>query len=90
MWNVFDFSFIIIFLAYLGFRIKGLIHGDGSFSSISTSQRVTTCFLAASSKMGFDLLACGACILIPRLAFFAVSNNVVVLYDSTLNPVITS
>jgi hypothetical protein len=34
----------------------------------------------ASSEMAFDVLACGACILFPRLAFFAVSNNVVVLY----------
>ncbi|KAF8905041.1 receptor-activated Ca2+-permeable cation channel [Gymnopilus junonius] len=31
------------------------------------------------SDMAFDVLSCGACILIPRLAFFAVSNNVVVL-----------
>ncbi|KZT73077.1 hypothetical protein DAEQUDRAFT_684684 [Daedalea quercina L-15889] len=34
---------------------------------------------ADASEMGFDILACGACILFPRLAFFAVSNNVVVL-----------
>ncbi|KAF7327794.1 hypothetical protein MKEN_00359200 [Mycena kentingensis (nom. inval.)] len=33
----------------------------------------------AASDMAFDVLACGACILFPRLAFFAVSNNVVVL-----------
>ncbi|KDR76350.1 hypothetical protein GALMADRAFT_247756 [Galerina marginata CBS 339.88] len=32
-----------------------------------------------ASDMAFDVLACGACILIPRLVFFAVSNNVVVL-----------
>ncbi|GBE88279.1 hypothetical protein BKA93DRAFT_827390 [Sparassis latifolia] len=32
-----------------------------------------------SSDLAFDILACGACILFPRLAFFAVSNNVVVL-----------
>ncbi|KAF8518239.1 hypothetical protein JB92DRAFT_2903943 [Gautieria morchelliformis] len=32
-----------------------------------------------SSGVAFDILACGACILFPRLAFFAVSNNVVVL-----------
>ncbi|KAI0951035.1 hypothetical protein AcW1_008184 [Taiwanofungus camphoratus] len=62
MWNVFDTSFVIIFFAYLGFRIKGLTHGD-----------------ADASDMGFDILACGACILFPRLAFFAVSNNVIVL-----------
>ncbi|KAF8591195.1 hypothetical protein K439DRAFT_1650959 [Ramaria rubella] len=32
-----------------------------------------------SNSFSFDVLACGACILFPRLAFFAVSNNVVVL-----------
>ncbi|TFK40031.1 receptor-activated Ca2+-permeable cation channel [Crucibulum laeve] len=31
------------------------------------------------SDMAFDILSCGACILFPRLAFFAVSNNVVIL-----------
>ncbi|CCL98789.1 uncharacterized protein FIBRA_00794 [Fibroporia radiculosa] len=30
MWNVFDTSFVIIFFAYLGFRIKGLAHHDAS------------------------------------------------------------
>ncbi|KAI9460358.1 hypothetical protein F5148DRAFT_983294 [Russula earlei] len=33
----------------------------------------------SASDMGFDILACGACILFPRLAFFLVSNNVVIL-----------
>ncbi|KAF9777364.1 hypothetical protein BJ322DRAFT_465771 [Thelephora terrestris] len=33
----------------------------------------------SSSGLGFDILACGACILFPRLAFFAVKNKVVVL-----------
>ncbi|PFH52912.1 hypothetical protein AMATHDRAFT_138783 [Amanita thiersii Skay4041] len=33
----------------------------------------------ALSNMAFDILACGACILFPRLAFFVVSNNVVIL-----------
>ncbi|EJF64813.1 hypothetical protein BD309DRAFT_962257 [Dichomitus squalens] len=62
LWNVFDTSFIVIFLIYLGYRIKGLHDGD-----------------TAASDFSFDVLACGACILFPRLAFFAVSNNVVVL-----------
>ncbi|KAI0750131.1 hypothetical protein C8Q80DRAFT_1233043 [Daedaleopsis nitida] len=62
LWNVFDTSFVVIFLIYLGFRIKGLHTGD-----------------SAASDFAFDVLACGACILFPRLAFFAVSNNVVVL-----------
>ncbi|KAJ7227072.1 receptor-activated Ca2+-permeable cation channel [Mycena pura] len=62
MWNVFDTFFVLIFLIYVGMRIKGLAHGD-----------------TAVSGMAFDVLACGACILFPRLAFFAISNNVVVL-----------
>ncbi|KAH9972144.1 hypothetical protein BGW80DRAFT_1474791 [Lactifluus volemus] len=33
----------------------------------------------SASDLGFDILACGACILFPRLAFFLVSNNVVIL-----------
>ncbi|KAI0067204.1 hypothetical protein BV25DRAFT_1911871 [Artomyces pyxidatus] len=33
----------------------------------------------SASEWGFDILACGACILFPRLAFFMVSNNVVIL-----------
>ncbi|KAK0487093.1 receptor-activated Ca2+-permeable cation channel [Armillaria novae-zelandiae] len=61
-WNAFDFSFILIFLIYLGLRIRGISQGNPDYSDTA-----------------FDVLACGACILIPRLAFFAVSNNVVVL-----------
>ncbi|KAJ7284865.1 receptor-activated Ca2+-permeable cation channel [Mycena rebaudengoi] len=63
MWNVFDTSFVLVFLCYLVMRIKGLAYGDLN-----------------ASDMAFDILSCGACILFPRLAFFAVSNNVVVLY----------
>ncbi|KAF8962728.1 hypothetical protein BDZ97DRAFT_1920296 [Flammula alnicola] len=62
MWNAFDFAFIVIFVAYLTMRVRGLSNGD-----------------IAASDMAFDVLACGACILFPRLAFFAVSNNVVIL-----------
>ncbi|KAA1467684.1 hypothetical protein DENSPDRAFT_813509 [Dentipellis sp. KUC8613] len=62
MWNVFDTSFVIIFLLYLILRIRGLLIDSPS-----------------ASAWGFDILACGACILFPRLAFFVVSNNVVVL-----------
>ncbi|KAF9069875.1 hypothetical protein BDP27DRAFT_1324744 [Rhodocollybia butyracea] len=62
MWNVFDTTFIIIFLVYLILRIQGVVDGNH-----------------ASSEMAFDILACAACILFPRLAFFAVSNTVVVL-----------
>ncbi|KAF9466490.1 receptor-activated Ca2+-permeable cation channel [Collybia nuda] len=62
LWNVFDFSFVAIFLGYLMFRIQGLHHND-----------------IEASTLAFDILSCGACILFPRLAFFAVSNNVVIL-----------
>ncbi|RDB26026.1 Calcium channel YVC1 [Hypsizygus marmoreus] len=62
LWNVFDFSFIAVFILYLVLRIQGLHNND----------------LDASS-MAFDILSCGACILFPRLAFFAISNNVVIL-----------
>ncbi|CAK5268564.1 unnamed protein product [Mycena citricolor] len=33
----------------------------------------------ALSETAFDTLACGACILFPRLAFFAVSSNVIII-----------
>jgi hypothetical protein len=62
VWNVFDASFIVIYLLYLGLRIKGLLQDE-----------------AGLSELAFDILACGACILFPRLAFFAVRNNVVIL-----------
>ncbi|KAG0708233.1 hypothetical protein DFH29DRAFT_893785 [Suillus ampliporus] len=62
IWNVFDTSFVIIFLGYLLLRMKGLWDDD-----------------ANTSQLAFDLLACGCCVLAPRLAFYAISNNVVVL-----------
>ena len=34
MWNVFDTSFIIIFLLYIMLRIKGLATGDGEFRTL--------------------------------------------------------
>ncbi|EIN09997.1 hypothetical protein PUNSTDRAFT_67118 [Punctularia strigosozonata HHB-11173 SS5] len=62
MWNVFDTGFVLIFLAYFGFRLDGLLRG-----------------YPPSSELSFDILACGACILFPRLAFFAIKNNLVVI-----------
>ncbi|KAF8837769.1 hypothetical protein BDN67DRAFT_1071196 [Paxillus ammoniavirescens] len=62
VWSAFDTSFVLIFLAYVGLRIKGLSYDE-----------------ADTSKLAFDLLACGACILVPRLAFYAIANNVVIL-----------
>ncbi|KAH7884627.1 hypothetical protein F5I97DRAFT_2038545 [Phlebopus sp. FC_14] len=34
---------------------------------------------ADTAQLALDLLACGGCILVPRLAFYAITNNVVVL-----------
>ncbi|KAF8556200.1 hypothetical protein OG21DRAFT_1437510 [Imleria badia] len=62
VWNAFDTSFVLVFLAYVGLRTKGLIYGD-----------------ADTSKLAFELLACAACIIVPRLAFYAIANNVIVL-----------
>ncbi|KAG8693097.1 hypothetical protein FRC09_010733, partial [Ceratobasidium sp. 395] len=31
------------------------------------------------NDLAFDILACGACILFPRLAFFAIKNNIIIL-----------
>lgn len=62
IWNVFDTSFVIIFLGYLALRVKGLWDDD-----------------AKISQLAFDLLSCGCCVLAPRLAFYAMSNNVVIL-----------
>lgn len=33
----------------------------------------------ATSRIAFDILACGGCILFPRLVFFAVANHVIIL-----------
>ncbi|KAI6025764.1 hypothetical protein F5J12DRAFT_810259 [Pisolithus orientalis] len=62
VWNAFDTSFVVIFLVYLGLRIKGLVTND-----------------ADASQLAFDILACAGCILVPRLAFYAITNNVVIL-----------
>ncbi|KAJ8586944.1 hypothetical protein M405DRAFT_822499 [Rhizopogon salebrosus TDB-379] len=62
IWNVFDTSFVLIFLGYLVLRVKGLWDND-----------------AKVSKFAFDLLACGCCVLVPRLAFYAISSNVIIL-----------
>lgn len=40
------------------------------------------------SETAFDVLACAACILFPRLAFFTVSNNVVILYVAQLHVIL--
>lgn len=34
---------------------------------------------ADTSQLAFDILACAGCVLVPRLAFYAITNNVVIL-----------
>ncbi|KAN0093050.1 hypothetical protein V8E55_003834 [Tylopilus felleus] len=62
VWNAFDTAFVLVFLAYVGLRTKGLVYHE-----------------AGTSKLAFDLLACVACVLVPRLAFYTIANNVIVL-----------
>jgi hypothetical protein len=38
----------------------------------------------ATSDLAFDILACGACIMFPRLVFFAIKDNLVILAVSAL------
>ena len=71
MWNVFDASFIIIFLLYIILRIKGLATGDGESrilerAGMQYTETETGLLSGSSSEFGFDILACGACILFPR------------------------
>ena len=69
MWNVFDTSFIIIFLLYIMLRVRGLATGDGKFQTLvldGNFLRLKRVLSESVSKFGFDILACGACILFPR------------------------
>ena len=65
MWNGVDVGFIIIFIAYLSLRIKGLTHNDRKRHSRSSFLKAQL-FAVAASEMAFDVLACGACLLFPR------------------------
>lgn len=101
MWNIFDTTFVVITAVYIVLRWKGLSTGDRELypsTSDSPPHPVGPLFtIGSTSDLGFDILACGACILFPRsdsdpfcfganlqvsvrLAFFMVSNNVVILY----------
>ena len=102
MWNVFDTAFVVTTALYLILRYKGLSSGSSELYLASTSDSLPHLVgplftIATASDLGFDILACGACILFPRsdsylfyfgvdlqlsirLAFFLVSNNVVILY----------
>lgn len=56
MWNVFDSSFIIIFLLYVMLRIKGLVTGDGEFRVLVNENLAKTemgVFLRGSIRPGF-------------------------------------
>ncbi|ELU40127.1 hypothetical protein AG1IA_05835 [Rhizoctonia solani AG-1 IA] len=41
------------------------------------------------NDLAYDILACGACILFPRLAFFAIKNNLIILALQVLSPALT-
>ena len=68
IWNVFDLSFVVVFIGYLTLRIKGLSHHDRKTGLLSISQPKPTAklYLVAASEMAFQVLCCGACILFPR------------------------
>lgn len=71
MWNIFDTAFIVITALYLILRSKGLSSGNSELYLVSTSDSpphpVGPLFtIASTSDLGFDILACGACILFPR------------------------
>lgn len=68
IWNVFDFSFVVVFIGYLTLRIKGLGHNDRKTSLLFILKPKLTAkiYLVAASEMAFQLLCCGACILFPR------------------------
>ena len=62
LWSFLDVLFSIIYIVYLALRLDGLRRTD-------ESARV------ASATTAFDVLGCGAPILIPRLAFNVMSEN---------------
>lgn len=71
MWNVFDTAFVVTTALYLILRYKGLSSGNCELYLVSTSDSsphlVGPLFtIASASDLGFDILACGACILFPR------------------------
>jgi hypothetical protein len=70
-WNVFDTAFILVTAMYLILRVKGLASEDRELylapRSDSTPHHDELRLITASaSDLGFDILACGACILFPR------------------------
>ncbi len=71
MWNVFDAAFITVTALYFVLRWKGLSSGDSKLylapSFGSPPHAVKSLFnIGSASDLGFDILACGACILFPR------------------------
>jgi hypothetical protein len=67
MWNVFDSTFIVVTTLYLILRVKGLSSGDCEWRFLFyLSQSPIHKSIASTSDLGFDILACGACILFPR------------------------
>jgi hypothetical protein len=70
-WNVFDATFILVTAMYLILRVKGLASEDSELYLASRSDSTLDhdelrLLTASASDLGFDILACGACILFPR------------------------
>ncbi|KAL7409126.1 hypothetical protein BDY24DRAFT_367278 [Mrakia frigida] len=63
LWNGFDLAFVIIYLSYLSFRTYGLAFTYHEWSAV----------------LGNDILAVGACLMFPRLAFVTLSDNLMIL-----------
>jgi hypothetical protein len=62
LWSFLDVLFCGIFAAYLGIRLHGIRIADDRIAD-------------ASATTAFDVLGCGAPVLIPRLAFNVMSEN---------------
>lgn len=59
----FDLAFVIIYLSYLSLRTYGLAWTYHEWAAI----------------LGTDILAVGACLMFPRLAFVTLSDNLMIL-----------
>jgi hypothetical protein len=57
-------SFILIFFGYLGLRLHSLLRPEHD---------------PKGSELAFDLLACGAAVLFPRLAFTVIQGNILMI-----------
>lgn len=75
LWSFLDISFSIIFLAYFGVRMHGLSQNSGVSSHISTRGHVFANSFQRLGKQALDILSLGAPVLLPRLAFCLMPEN---------------